>query len=374
MIRILFIDDDPRAQNNLKMILSDRYQVSSAYTGISGMEKIQRTEQDVILLDIDLPDKDGLEVLKEIVSLPAPPPVVMLTVSDDIPTIVQAIKTGAYDYVTKPYDLPRLEAAIWRAAQNSELRKAHLPIHPEVDQIIGESPGIKAVKEVTQKYAVTDTPVLILGESGTGKELVARAIHRVSLRHKGPFIPINCAAIQDTIVESELFGSEKGAFTGAISKPGLFEQARNGTLFLDEIGEMSPAAQAKLLRVLETNEIMRVGGSQFIKLNIRIIAATNKNLKEEVENKAFRSDLYYRLNVLEIRLPPLRERNDDIPLLSAYLVKSISKDKKKISPGAIEKLKTHTWPGNVRELKNVLKRAAILSEGELIKQENILFH
>jgi DNA-binding NtrC family response regulator len=340
---------------------------------MSGIEKVQRTEQDVVLLDIDLPDKNGLEVLKEIVALPAPPPVIMLTVSDDIPTIVRAIKTGAYDYVAKPYDLPVLEAAIWRAAQNSELRKTHFPVHPEVDQIIGESPVMKAVKEITRKYAVNDTPVLILGESGTGKELVARAVHRVSLRHKGPFIPFNCAAIQDTIVESELFGSERGAFTGAVSKAGLFEQAQNGTLFLDEIGEMSPAAQAKLLRVLETNEMMRVGGSQFITLNIRIIAATNKDLKEEIKNKTFRSDLYYRLNVLEIRLPTLRERIDDIPLLSAHFTKSISGGKKKISPDAIDKLKTHSWPGNVRELKNVLKRAAILSDGDIIKQEHIIF-
>lgn len=373
MIRILFIDDDPRAQKNLRMILSDKYIVSSAYTGISGIENVKRTEQDVILLDIDLPDKDGLEVLKEIVVLPAPPPVIMLTVSDEIPTIVQAIKTGAYDFITKPYDLPQLEAAIWRAAQNSELRKAHFPVHPEVEQIIGESPVMKAVKELTRKYAVSDTPVLILGESGTGKELVARAIHRVSLRHKGPFIPINCAAIQDTIVESELFGSEKGAFTGAVNKTGLFELAQNGTLFLDEIGEMSPAAQAKLLRVLDTNEIMRVGGANIIKLNIRIIAATNKDLKEGVKSKEFRSDLYYRLNVLEIKLPPLREREDDIPLLSTYFIKSISKDKKRISPEGIEKLRIHSWPGNVRELKNVLQRAVIISDGDSIKQENIIF-
>ncbi|MBN2535998.1 MAG: sigma-54-dependent Fis family transcriptional regulator [Spirochaetales bacterium] len=374
MIRILFIDDDPMAQNNLKMILIGKYLVSSAYTGQSGIETVQRTEQDVILLDIDLPDKDGLTVLKEIVALPAPPPVIMLTVSGDIPTIVQAIKTGAYDYIVKPYELPHLEAAIWRAAQNSELRKSYLPVHPEIDKIVGESPVMKAVKKLTHKYAVNDTPVLILGESGTGKELVARAIHRVSLRHKGPFIPLNCAAIQDTIVESELFGSEKGAFTGAVNKPGLFEQADNGTLFLDEIGEMSLSAQAKLLRVLETNEIMHVGGSQFIKLNIRIIAATNKNLKEEVNNKTFRNDLFYRLNVLEIKLPPLREREDDIPLLSAYFIKSISGNKKKISPEAVEKLKMHTWPGNVREFNNVLQRAVIVSDGDVIKQENIIFH
>jgi DNA-binding NtrC family response regulator len=373
MIRILFIDDDPRAQNNLKLILSGTYQVSAAYSGMSGIEKVQKTEQDVVLLDIDLPDKNGLDVLKEIVALPGSPPVVMLTVSEDIPTIVHAVKAGAYDYIAKPYDLHHLEAVIWRAAQNSELRKTHLPVHPEVDLIIGESPGIKGVKELTMKYAMTDTPVMILGESGTGKELIARAVHRVSPRHDGPFIPFNCAAIQDTIVESELFGSEKGAFTGAVQKTGLFEQARDGTLFLDEIGEMSPAAQAKLLRVLETNEMMRVGGTRFITLNIRIIAATNKDLKEAIKDKSFRSDLFYRLNVLEIKLPPLRERKEDIPLLSAYFTQSLSNNKKEISRDAVEKLKSHTWPGNVRELKNVLNRAVILAEGDDIRQEHIIF-
>ncbi|MBN2440798.1 MAG: sigma-54-dependent Fis family transcriptional regulator [Spirochaetales bacterium] len=373
MIKILFIDDDPRAQKNLTMILSGKYQVSAAYTGKSGIEKVKATDQDIVLLDIDLPDINGIEVLKEIIELPSPPPVIMLTVSDDIRTIVQAVKLGAYDYLKKPFDLKQLEATIWQAAQNSELRKAHVPLHPEVEQIIGESPGMKAVKELTQRYAVNDTPILILGESGTGKEVVARAIHRISLRHNGPFIPVNCAALPDTIVESELFGSEKGAFTGAVRKAGLFEQAQNGTIFLDEIGEMSLPAQAKLLRVLETKDIMRVGGSEFIKLNIRIIAATNKDLKKEVNNSAFRKDLYYRLNVLDILLPSLRDRKEDIPLLSVYFVKLLSKNKKEISLEAIEKLGMHTWPGNVRELKNVLERAVILSDGSGIKQEHIIF-
>jgi len=373
MIRVLFIDDEPLAHKNLKMVLADSYQVSSAYSGTSGIDKIKKTEQDVVLLDINLPDMNGLEVLKEILALPTSPPVIMLTISDDIRTVVQAIKTGAYDYLTKPYKYLELKARIWRAAQNSELRKARLPFHPDLQQIIGESPAMKSIKKLIQIFAVNDTPVLILGESGTGKELVAQAIHKVSLRQNGPLIPINCAAIQDTIVESELFGSEKGAFTGAVSKTGLFEQAQNGTLFLDEIGEMSLAAQAKLLRVLETSDLYRVGGTRSIKLNIRIIAATNKDLKKEVENRTFRSDLYYRINVLQIKLPSLKERIDDIPLLCTYFIKTMTDGKKSITMSAIEKIKTHTWPGNIRELKNVLQRAVIISNGDSIKPENIIY-
>jgi DNA-binding NtrC family response regulator len=373
MIRILFIDDDPMAQNNLNMILSGKYVVSSAYTGQSGLDKVKGTEQDIILLDVDLPDMNGLEVLEKVMSLPGSPPVIMLTISDDIQTIVRAIKTGAYDYLKKPFTLEELEGSIWRAAQNSELRKTHFPVHPGMEQIIGESPGMKTVKQLIGKFAVNDTPVLILGESGTGKEVVARALHRVSLRNKGPFIPVNCAAIAETIIESELFGSEIGAFTGAVRKAGLFEQAQKGTIFLDEIGEMSMNAQSKLLRVLESKDIMRVGGSEIIRLNIRVIAATNKDLKKEVEEKRFRQDLYYRLSVLDLVLPPLRERVDDIPLLAYFFVQNLSNGKKELALEAVEKLKTHSWPGNVRELKNVLERGVIIAEGKIVKPEHIIF-
>jgi len=373
MIKVLFIDDDPRAQNTLKMILSKDYSLSSAYTGQSGIEKVKEDDPDIVLLDIFLPDINGIEILKDIVALTCPPPVIMITESSDIQNVVRCVKIGAYDYIVKPYDLKVLENTIWRALQNKTLRKQSVSSFPEFDEIIGDSAQVKEVKKFISRFADSDSPILILGESGTGKELVAKAIHKVSYRNKGPFIPVNCGAIPETLIESELFGSEKGAFTGAVSKPGFFEKANNGTIFLDEIGEMSLSAQSRLLRVLQEKEITRVGSTKPIKLNIRILSATNKNLKEEVKKGCFREDLYYRFAVLVISLPALRERKDDIPILAAHFTKHFSNNKKTLSTDAIIKLKEHSWSGNIRELKNVLERAVLMADDNIIKPENITY-
>jgi DNA-binding NtrC family response regulator len=372
MIRLLIIDDDPHIHKTLGMVLSEEYTVISAYTGKGGVEKVKESEPDVVLLDINLPDSDGLKVLSAICSMIAHPPVIMLTISEDVKTAVQAMKTGAFDYINKPYELDNLKDVIGRAIHN-RLYLKEIPSHPYKERLIGVSHSIKKIKTFIVKYAETDSAVLILGESGTGKELVAEEIHRLSYRHKGPYITVNCSALPDSLVESELFGSEKGAFTDAVKKIGLLEQAQGGTILLDEIGEMSPGVQTKLLRVLEHKEIMRVGGREKIKLNIRVIAATNKDLKQAIKEKTFRPDLYYRLHVLLITIPPLRERREDIPILATHFVGEFSSGKITISDAAMEKLIQHSWPGNVRELKNVLERAVVLSEEITIGPEAIMF-
>jgi DNA-binding NtrC family response regulator len=374
MISILYIDDDPKAQKTLNMVLGEKYRVVSAYTGGSGLAKIKEMSPDVVLLDIDLPDKHGIDVLKEIVTPPLHPPVIMLTIITDIKLVVAAIQIGAYDYIVKPYTLSELEGSIWRAALNGTVRREPVVEHPSLDAIIGESPAIKNVKGIIPRYAIADIPVLILGESGTGKELVARAIHDLSPRNGKSFVALNCGAIPQSIVESEMFGAEKGAFTDAVKREGFFEQADNGSIFLDEIGELALSTQAKFLRVMESKEIYRVGGNMPIKLNTRIIAATNRDLKESMSKGGFRQDLYYRLAVLTITLPPLRDRADDIPLLASHFVKLISKGRKKLSLDTCEKLASHDWPGNVRELKNVLDRACVLCDDETIRQTHIIFN
>ncbi len=373
MISILYIDDDPKAQKMLNMVLGEKYRIVSAYTGESGMERLREDAPDLVLLDVNLPDGHGLDYLGRITALQAPPPVIMLTIETDIKLIVNAVRAGAYDYIVKPFDMKSLEGSIWRAVQNTSVKRRHTESHPSLDAIIGESQAIRTVKEIIPRWAQADVPVLVLGESGTGKELAANAIHALSPRADGPFITINCSAIPQSIVESEMFGSEKGAYTDAVARVGLFERAGGGSLFLDEIGEMPLSVQAKFLRVIENKEIYRVGGSAPIRLNTRIIAATNRDLKEAVKDRTFREDLYFRLAVLPVQIPPLRERRGDIPLLASHIITEASGGRKKLSGPALDRLAGHDWPGNVRELKNTLERACLLSDNETIGSEHVVF-
>ncbi len=376
MITLLFIDDDKPTQNTFKMILPDNYSVISAYSSNEGLEKLKEEDIDVILLDMDLPDRDGIETLKKIKSQPQHPPVIMLSVFTHSNLIVKAIKAGAYDYITKPYNLRELTGTIQRAAENHLSKKAgnwHLSNNSKsLEKILGISKSIESVKRTIAKYAQTDATVLITGESGVGKELAARAIHELSPRAKGPFIPINCANLSPNLIDSELFGSEKGAFTDAISKPGLLEQANGGTVFLDEIGELGASQQAALLRVLEEKRIRPVGSRNFRYVNIRIITATNRKLKDMVKEKNFREDLFFRISVLPIGIPPLRERKTDIPILANYFLKLADKTKE-LTEEATETLIHYPWPGNIRELKNVMERTALLSEGSRIGATDIKF-
>jgi two-component system response regulator AtoC len=375
MIDILFIDDDTYAHKTLKMVLAEDYRVISALTGNQGIKKAKEEDPDIILLDIDLPDIDGIRVLEELIQLGAPPPVIMLTALADIKLVVKAVQLGAYDYLLKPYDVKELEATIRLAIQNKKDLK---PLddnltHKALEAIVGESKGIRNIKKLVLKFSVANAPVLITGKSGSGKELVARAIHNASPRANNSFIAINCGAIPHNLMETELFGSEKGAFTDARSRPGSFEIANNGTLFLDEIGEMPFEAQVKLLRILEEKQLTRVGGTNPIPINVRIISATNKDIKSMVENKNFREDLYYRLSVLPVNIPDLAERKDDIPLLSLYFMGKNPNRRKQLTPEARQKLVEYFWPGNVRELNNVIERAMIYAETDFIRAQDIIF-
>jgi DNA-binding NtrC family response regulator len=381
MIRILFIDDDPQAQNILSTVLHDRHTVVSALTAAEGMDLLARADPDVVLLDISLPDRSGLDLLDEIVQRPVAPPVIMLTAFGEVEFVKRAVLAGAYDYILKPYTLDHLEGTIRRAVENAALRRAYLQglrngVNADpwaASNLVGESRALKELRALIGRFATGDSPVLIQGESGTGKELAAEAIHRLSPRKDGPFEAINCGAIPENLVEAELFGSEKGAFTDATSRAGCFERADGGTILLDEIGELPPKAQTTLLRVIEFKRVHRVGGTRAIPLNIRILSATNRDLKQEVRAGRFREDLYYRINVLFLQVPPLRDRDGDIAVLCAYFLKAKRTDLR-IHPRALEKLLSHSWPGNVRELRNVIERAAVLSEGDEIQARDIQFY
>jgi len=381
MIRILFIDDDPQAQKTLSTVLQKRYVFISALTAAEGLEVLGKADPDVVLLDINLPDTSGLDLLDEILKHPLAPPVIMLTAYGDVDFVKRAIRAGAYDYILKPYTLDHLEGTIRRAAENIALRRAYVQSGANVTcadlrvmgKLVGESRGLRELKALISRFAAGDSPVLIQGESGTGKELAAEAIHRLSPRKEGPFEAVNCGAIPENLVEAELFGSEKGAYTDATSRAGCFERADGGTIFLDEIGELPPKAQTTLLRVLEFKQIHRVGGTRSIPLNIRVLSATNRDLKKEVITGRFREDLYYRINVLFLHVPPLRKRDGDISLLCTHFLKAKQPDLR-IHPHAVEKLLTHSWPGNVRELRNVIERAVVLAEGEEIQARDIQFY
>lgn len=381
MPSILVIDDEMPIRQTLKEILSyENFEVEEAADGSSALQKIEQQAFDVILCDIKMPGMDGIELLQKILEQ-TDVPVIMISGHGTIETAVEAIKKGAFDYIPKPPDLNRLLVSIRNALDKRKLVEENQRLKKKVGQvqtIVGESKAIVQIKEMIQRVAETDARVLILGESGTGKELVARAIHELSHRSKGPFIEVNCAAIPGELIESQLFGHEKGAFTSAIKqRKGDFELAHGGTLFLDEIGDMSLSAQAKVLRALQENKIMRVGGEKEIPVDVRVIAATNKNLEIEIHEGRFREDLYHRLAVIIIEVPPLRERKEDIPLLVQHFTREISeqygKKEKKFSPEAIEKLQSFDWPGNIRELRNVVERLLILGEQTITAKDVELY-
>ncbi|MGA2973827.1 MAG: sigma-54 dependent transcriptional regulator [Spirochaetia bacterium] len=374
MVKVLFIDDDPQAQKTLELVLPEHYSLVSAYTARQGIDAAARERPDVILLDVNLPDMDGIAALRQIVSRPLPAPVVMLTALSAPRVVKEAILAGACDYIVKPYDLKELLGTLRTAVGGADARRAaRTGTEPLMEALIGESAGMLEVKHLILRYAPSDSPVLILGESGTGKEKAARLIHEASRRRGGPFVALNCAALAETLLETELFGAERGAFTDAVSRPGSFEQANGGTLFLDEIGEMSPTAQTRLLRVIEQKELTRVGGTHAVPLDVRVVSATNRDLKSDASAGSFRPDLFYRLGVLPIRIPSLRERPEDIPILAVHFLALLARTPTGISPEAREKLCAYSWPGNIRELRNVMERAALAAEDGTIRARDVAF-
>ena len=369
--KILIIDDERSIRATLKEILEfEKYLVETAQDGIEGYKMAEEKNFDLIFCDIKMPKIDGIETLKKIVENNILCPVIMISGHGDIETAVQTLKIGAFDYIEKPLDLNRVLTCVRNALDNNNLKKENTILKRKIkskSEIIGQSPEIKSILELITKVANSNARVLITGSNGTGKELVANQIHEKSSRNKNLFVEINCAAIPSELIESELFGHEKGSFTSAHKqKIGKFEQASNGTLFLDEIGDMSLSAQSKVLRALQENKITRVGGNKSISVNPRIIAATNKNLKKEIENGNFREDLFHRLNVIPIKVPSLKERIEDIQILCNYFIEKICKEhgikQKEISNKAIDELKKMKWTGNIRELRNVLERLIILSD------------
>lgn len=376
MPNILIIDDDRPIRTSLTEVLEyEKFKVDSAEDGESGLKKLKEGKYDLVLCDIKMPKMDGMEVLDKMIEEQIEVPVVMISGHGDIETAVSAVKKGAFDFIAKPLDLNRLLVTVRNALDKKELVSETRQLRKKVyksklNEIIGESKAIGEVKDMIDKVAPTDARVLITGENGTGKELVALNLHQQSERRKASFVEVNCAAIPSELIESELFGHEKGAFTSAIKqKKGKFEQAEGGTLFLDEIGDMSASAQAKVLRALQENKISRVGSEKDIKVNVRVLAATNKDLKKEIEDGKFREDLYHRLSVILINVPALRERKEDIPLLADYFLDKLSKEnghpKKEISDKAVKALEKLDWTGNIRELRNVIERLMILGEKEI---------
>jgi DNA-binding NtrC family response regulator len=379
---VLIVDDEVGARESLKMILKGDYEVFLARNAEEGFLQIKAHSPDVILLDIILPDLDGLKVLERIKQGDPDVIVIMITATKTVKTAVEAMKLGAYDYVTKPFDIDELRLIISRALSTKALEQEVKYRREEMDKsfdfanIIGKSKSMKEIFRVVKQIADSKSTALIMGESGTGKELISRAIHYNSNRKSYPFVTINCAAIPETLIESELFGHEKGAFTNAIErKLGRCEVAHQGTLFLDEIGELSLATQAKILRFLEEREFNRVGGSKTIKVDVRLITATNKDLNQLIKKSLFREDLYYRINVVPIVIPPLRERKEDIPLLVEHFINRFSAENNKsvkgITTEAIDLMMQYEWPGNVRELENLIERVIALTSNEYIQIDEL---
>lgn len=377
MPKILVVDDESSIRRTLKEILEfEKYEVDLAANGMDALELAKGHRYDTILLDIKMPEMDGMEVLEQLQPI-TDCPVVMISGHGTIETAVEAIKKGAYDFIVKPPDLNRLLITLRNAIDKKDLVSQTKRLKKEVEKkynIVGASPGIIALKEMIAKVAPTQARVLIAGENGTGKELVARQIHQQSPRAKSPFIEVNCAAIPSELIESQLFGHEKGSFTSAVKqRKGDFELAHGGTLFLDEIGDMSLSAQAKVLRALQENKITRVGGEKEIEVDVRVLAASNKNLPELIKKGDFREDLYHRLSVIVMQVPPLRDRKEDIPLLVEHfineLVESQGRPPLTITDDALEIMKTFQWTGNVRELHNVVERLLILCEKEITAKD-----
>jgi len=374
MSKILVIDDERAIRNTLKEVLEyEKHEVDLAEDGPKGLEMFSSNSYDIVLCDIKMAKMDGIEVLHKISETSSDTPVIMISGHGNIDTAVEAIKKGAYDFLEKPLDLNRLLITIRNAMDKSTLITQTQVLKNKVSkmyEIVGESEAILKVKSMIDRVAPTEARILITGSNGTGKELVAHQIHEKSSRARGPFIEVNCAAIPSELIESELFGHEKGSFTSAVKQRiGKFEQANGGTLFLDEIGDMSLSAQAKVLRALQENKITRVGSDKDIHVNVRVITATNKNIKKEIENNGFREDLYHRLSVILIHVPALNERGDDIPLLAEHFNTLICNEygmsKKIIKDDALKELKKIQWTGNIREFRNVLERLIILCPNEI---------
>jgi DNA-binding NtrC family response regulator len=384
METILVVEDKESMAQMLKDALeSEGYEVISAKTGTEGLKYLRESGIDLVLTDLKLPEKDGIEILRTSKEENHLIPVIVMTAFGSVETAVQAMKEGAFDFITKPFDIDHLRMLIKRALETQRLFTENILLREELasklglPKIVGKSAGITEVAQLVQKVALTKTTVLLLGESGTGKELFARAIHNLSHRRDYPFVPINCAAIPKNLLESELFGHEKGSFTGADAKKlGKFELADRGTIFLDEVGDMDLTLQSKLLRAIQESEIERIGGVKTVKVDVRIVAASNRDLEKAVEDKGFREDLYYRLNVFPIQIPPLRERREDIPLLVEYFISryclELKTTQKDISKDALNILMNYRWKGNVRELENTLERAIILCDGNIITPEHIV--
>lgn len=382
MSRLLAIDDEPAILDCYRAAFARLpIEIATALTATDGLAQVSNHRPDVILLDVDLPDLSGLETYRRIREIDARIPVVFITGSGSTETAIEAIRLGAHDYLLKPFKLEHLNEVVGRALEVRRLMNVPALIESEVaddkisgDVLIGRCPAMQAVYKAIGRVAPQNVSVLILGESGTGKELVARAIYNHSLRAAGPFLAINCAALSETLLESELFGHEKGAFTGAVQRRiGKFEQCSGGTLFLDEVGDMTPLTQTKILRVLQEQRFERVGGNETVQTDVRLIAATNVDLERAVESGRFRRDLYYRLNVYGINLPPLRDRADDIPLLIQHFVKrfrkELGKDASQIAPETMQLLQAYPWPGNLREIQSVLRHALLESMGPIVTPE-----
>jgi len=377
---ILIVDDEKGILDALSAVLDDEgYTVSTAENGSEALKKIKDDTPSVILLDVWLPDIDGLEILREIRSAYPGVAVIVMSGHGTIETAVRATKLGAYDYIEKPLSMERVHLIVKHAIEQQRLELENVQLKGRIEkwyEIIGESPSMRSLKEQILVVGRSNSRVLITGENGTGKELIARSVHRASQRANKPFIAVNCAAIPETLIESELFGHEKGAFTGAVSvQRGKFEIADSGTLFLDEIGDMSLNTQAKVLRVLQEQEFQRVGGTRNIRVDVRLITATNKNLSDEIKKGAFREDLFYRINVIILNAPPLRERKEDIPLLAEHFLNEVIREQglkdKRLTDQSIELMKGYDWPGNVRELRNLMERVAIMTAGDRINPADL---
>jgi len=382
MARILIVDDEASIRDALRQLFEyEEHEVRTAADGEEALAAVAEFRPHVTFLDVKMPGLDGLEVLERFRAEERSAPVVMISGHGTIDTAVEATRKGAFDFLEKPLDTDRILVTLRNALEMRGLSESVDRLRSEVEsrhEIVGDSFEIRRVVERIERVAPTDARVLIVGENGTGKELVARAIHRLSDRAEGPFVEVNCAAIPSELIESELFGHAKGAFTGAVAeREGRFQQADGGTLFLDEVGDMALAAQAKVLRALEEGKVTRVGGSRAVEVDVRVVAATNKELEEEIEADRFREDLFYRLNVVPLQIPPLRERREDIPMLVRHFVESTARaDRiapKEFSEGAIKRLMGLDWPGNVRELRNTVERLLILSSGDRVKEEDVDF-
>jgi DNA-binding NtrC family response regulator len=379
-IKVLIAEDEPHLGTILESFLTGRgYQVTTRRDGRAALEALRAESYDVALLDIVMPEMDGLEVLRHVREEPSPPEVIIITGNGTIETAITAIKLGAYDYLAKPYRMAEIDVLVRRAWEKRQLSKENALLQSRlsrvdaVPEVLTQYAPMQAVLSLVERVAKSDSPVLVSGESGTGKELIARAIHRLSGRGSNALVDINCAAIAENLLESELFGHEKGAFTGALSrKIGLFEMAAGGTMFMDEIGELDPKLQGKLLRALELGTFFRVGGTQKVEVSVRIVAATNRDMVRAVNEGSFRSDLYYRINTIGITLPPLRERVVDIPLLVAhFLTQYGGSSPPRVTEEAMEALQRYRWPGNVRELRNVIERAVLLANGGVIHAHDL---